>query len=159
MHLHLPKKENISCVAIAFMMFVSTNIYSQSSQKTTDTLQADQIIFSIVENGPFYQGGNIELTDFLNSQFIGNCEGKKTYFQCTVLKDSSISDVLYFNKETECDDQIIELLKKTNGNWIAASIKGRAVACLALMTVTYVGNNRVKVQIGAGKAKQPPKKQ
>ncbi len=157
--MHLIEKEKITSAVIAIMMFISTNIFSQSNQKAVDTMPIDQMVFSFVENSPSYKGGAEELTAFLNSQFIGNCEGKKTYFQVTVLKDSSITDVLFFNKETECDDQIIELLKKTNGNWIAGSQRGHTVACYALITIAYVGNNKVEVKLGEGKGIQPPKKQ
>jgi len=99
--------------------------------------KSQRFIFSIVQNMPKYNGGEKALLDFLNANFTGDCDGKQTNFQLVVERDSSISDVTYREKQSDCDDEITKLLEETAHNWIAGSQNGHLVPVYVLITVIY----------------------
>ncbi|MEO8147542.1 MAG: hypothetical protein ABI723_07895 [Bacteroidia bacterium] len=128
-----------------FIQYSFAQIQMDSTQKVN---QENEQVFSIVENMPTYKGGEKMLAEFLNANLKGNCMDKKSFFQLEVMKDSTISSVRYLKKSAECDDEIVNLLKQTNGKWIAGTQNGHVCNVYQVITVKYLKGNKVNVGIG-----------
>lgn len=111
----------------------------------TETQNDSNTVFTFVDHMPSYIGGDTKLSEFLtaNFEFSKNLKLEKSYYRLTIERSGEVVTVNKLLGDSITAEKLIEVLKKTSGQWKNGTHNGHKVIVNRIVSVVLSKNNIV----------------
>ncbi len=123
-------------ISFLFLFSLILSLFSVHAQQQLPLIIDNDTIFSLVDEPPSYDNGDLQLSNFLSDQIdFKKIKTEYCYYALTIGKTGQILLITKLKGSTQNETQLVTALKKSSGHWKHGTQNGHPVSVHLLITL------------------------